>query len=113
MQLKNILGILQYTCTIKSNDLTALTLDFANDNDWYFDSSLLSAECLAKSFTWAQWDSDNQALYYIHMKPKAKSISLLETDGDCESSENIMSPTLSAFQFNDKLPTETVVSTLY
>lgn len=103
--------ILQFTCTIKAKDPTALALDFSNGDAWRLDTSILVSECLAKSFTWAQWDSDNQALYYIHMKPKAKSISLMETDDDGDNGENIMSPTLSAFQFNDKLPTETVVCT--
>lgn len=84
-------------------------MDFANDEEWYLDVTLLTPECLVKKFTWAQWDSDNQALYYIHMKPKAKSISLMESDDDNDNNESVMSPTLSAFQFNDKLPTETVV----
>lgn len=102
--------ILQFTCTIKSKDATAISLDFAQEDSWYLDTSILVSESLAKSFTWAQWDSDNQALYYIHMKPKAKSISLLDPENESEITENVMSPTLSAFQFNDKLPTETVVS---
>uniref|UniRef100_A0A1I8Q6Q5 Gamma-secretase-activating protein C-terminal domain-containing protein n=1 Tax=Stomoxys calcitrans TaxID=35570 RepID=A0A1I8Q6Q5_STOCA len=104
------ISILQYTCTIKPTDTNALTLDFANDSAWFLDSSLLMAECLAKSFSWAQFDSDNQALYYIHMKPKAKSTSLLETDDGDKEINDVMSPTLSAFQFNDKLPTETVLN---
>ncbi|XP_065356971.1 protein pigeon [Calliphora vicina] len=103
-------NILQFTCTIKSNDPTAFNLDFAQEETWHLDTSILVSECLAKSFTWAQWDSDNQALYYIHMKPKAKSISLLDPENENEVTENIMSPTLSAFQFNDKLPTETVLN---
>lgn len=102
--------ILQFTCTVKSKDVTVLNINFDNEDTWYLDTSILVSECLAKSFTWAQWDSDNQALYYIHMKPKAKSISLLDPDNENEITENVMSPTLSAFQFNDKLPTETVVS---
>ncbi|XP_011292905.1 protein pigeon isoform X2 [Musca domestica] len=104
------ISVLQYTCTIKPRDHAALTLDFANDEEWYLDVTLLTPECLVKKFTWAQWDSDNQALYYIHMKPKAKSISLMESDDDNDNNENVMSPTLSAFQFNDKLPTETVLN---
>ena len=102
--------ILQFTCTIKSKDPGALSLDFSQEDMWYLDTSILVSECLAKSFTWAQWDSENQALYYIHMKPKTKSISLLDPENENEVIENL-SPTLSAFQFNDKLPTETVVCT--
>ncbi|XP_075151481.1 gamma-secretase activating protein pigeon isoform X2 [Haematobia irritans] len=105
------LSILQYTCTIKPLDPASLTLDFANDDGWYLDTSILTADCLAKSFSWAQFDSENQALYYIHMKPKANSTSLMETgNGERESTESVLSPTLSAFQFNDKMPTETVLN---
>lgn len=105
--------ILQFSCIIKPNDPTLVFLDFAQNNDWYLDTESLTSECLAKSFTWAQWDSDNQALYYIHLKPKAKSISLLENEAAADAKETIMVPTLSAFQFNDKLPTETVVCKTY
>lgn len=78
---------------------------------WCLDSSCLKTDQLAQKFTWAQWDCDNQALYYIHMKPKAKSTSLTDNDevNDEKRGEDSMCPTLSALQFHDELPTETVV----
>ncbi|KAI9578743.1 protein pigeon isoform X1 [Glossina fuscipes] len=102
-------NILQFSCNIMVKNSAISNVNFTSDDNWYLDINLQS-ECLAKCFTWAQWDSDNQTLYYIHMKPKTKSLSLMETDNDNIDSESTLSPTLSAFQFNDKLPTETVLN---
>lgn len=72
----------------------------------YLDPKLLKSEIIVKNFTWAQWDPLVQALYYIHLKPVSHA--LLEKKGN--QSENFFNPTLSAYQFHDDLPTETVVS---
>lgn len=108
-------GIMQFVCNLKQIDTdeksqTSPSENSALDDKIYFDASMLASETIAKNFSWAQWDSDNQALYYIHLKPKTKSLSLMDRDETENSKENELSPTLSAFQFNEKLPTETVVS---
>lgn len=89
---------------------------------WYLDeSSFIKPEILTGPFTWAQWDCDNQVLFYIYVKPKAKSLSMNESENDQNSSssntshwspskEQVINPTLSALQFNNDQPTETVVS---
>ena len=56
------------------------------------------------SFIWSQWDAKMQALYYIHLKQSTR-ISL-----EKEEDEKITTPTLSAFQFHDDVPTETVLN---
>lgn len=66
----------------------------------------MKCDTIVKSFTWSQWDPSIQALYYIHLKPVAKT--LLEKDDNLI--EKPLNPTLSAYQFHDDLPTETVVS---
>lgn len=65
---------------------------------------MLVYESIVKNFIWAQWDAAAQALYYILLRPSAKI--LLEKD---DKDKAALSPTLSAQQFNDDLPTETVV----
>lgn len=52
-----------------------------------------------------------QALYYIHMKPSSRNLLEKDDDGIKHSTHSTnMSPTLSAHQFHDDLPTETVLN---
>lgn len=69
-----------------------------------FDKTALKAELIVKNFVWSQWESKIQTLFYIHLKQSTR-ISL-----EKEEDEKIISPTLSAFQFHDDSPTETVLN---
>lgn len=104
-------NILLFTTTLKkklSEDAgsSCNTINFAEKESWYFDQDLLKNDVIVRSFTWCQWDSAIQALYYIHLKQTTRIC--LEKEED----EKLISPTLSAFQFHDDLPTETVVSAI-
>lgn len=71
-------------------------------------------------FVWAQWDAAVQALYYIHLKAPIRSA--FEKDDDDDAAAGTvgsprrrpppppLTPTLSAHQFHDDLPTETVLN---
>lgn len=78
-------------------------IDLKDESSWLLDQSLISREIIVKHFVWAQFDANVQALYYIHLKPVAKS-SLEKDDKDAP-----MTTTLSAHQFHENLPRETVV----
>lgn len=62
-------------------------------------------EIVTHSFSWAQWDAEHQCLFYISNKKQA----VREDDAVPKNSD---SPVLSAFQFHDDMPHETVVSNL-
>uniref|UniRef100_A0AAG5DL41 Gamma-secretase-activating protein C-terminal domain-containing protein n=1 Tax=Anopheles atroparvus TaxID=41427 RepID=A0AAG5DL41_ANOAO len=87
-------------------------IDYGNPMAWELDRDSLKSETLTKSFIWAQWDPAVQALYYIHLKPSTRTIFEKEEDaaGETGEAEKRLQPTLSAFQFHDDLPTETVLN---
>lgn len=103
-------SITLYTCFAKKNpepDLDVEVDDVLDTNlVWDLDPKTMKTESIVKTFTWAQWDPSIQALYYIHLKPVSKI--LLEKEEN--QPEKVLNPTLSAYQFHDDLPTETVVS---
>lgn len=85
------LGILQYQIKDESDKLSA-------DN--------FSYESLVKKFTWAQWDSIHQTLYYIHNRKPTRCL----VEGEEDNVNTVKtSPTLSGLQFHDDLPHESVV----
>jgi len=69
-------------------------------------------ESVVRCFTWAQWDPQHQALFYIHYRKLAARLE--ETDLNLgekpEVADAQLAPTLSGLQFHDTLPHETVVS---
>lgn len=88
-------------------------IDFATD-DWYYDKDVLTHETMARNFIWCQFDATVQSLYYIHYKPTTRISLDLEKDDDDDSAPDVtMRPTLSALQFHDELPRETVVSEVF
>ncbi|XP_053662379.1 protein pigeon [Anopheles marshallii] len=87
-------------------------IDYTNPNAWELDRDAMKSETITKAFIWAQWDPTVQALYYIHLKPTTRTIFEKEDEAAGEQGEasKRLQPTLSAFQFHDDLPTETVLN---
>lgn len=67
-------------------------------------ATIEKSDLIVKNFVWSQWDAKIQSLFYIHLKLSTR-ISL-----EKEEDEKVMNPTLSAFQFHDDVPTETVLN---
>lgn len=62
-------------------------------------------ETIVRAFCWAQWDAIHQSLYFIHYrKPPPVAV-----EGEVQD-ELEVAPILSALQFHDDMPHETVVS---
>lgn len=83
-------------------------VDLSDANSWRLDSESIAREVIVKHFIWAQWDCTTQALYYIHLKPTVKS-SLEKDDDKTKETVTSTTTTLSAHQFHENLPRETVV----
>lgn len=75
-----------------------------DETSWNFEKSEIKTNLIVKNFVWSQWASKIQTVFYIHLKQSTR-ISL-----EKEEDEKITSPTLSAFQFHDDSPTETVLN---
>lgn len=113
-------SVLQFTVLLKKrpgpdhdpHSVQSNRIDFVKD-DWYVDKDMLTHEAMARNFIWCQFDATVQALYYIHYKPTTRISLDLEKDDDDTTPDVTMRPTLSALQFHDELPRETVVSNKY
>ncbi|KAL1454282.1 hypothetical protein WDU94_010554, partial [Cyamophila willieti] len=66
-------------------------------------------ETLCTKPTWAQWDVGFQTLYFVYNKPVPPSAEEEEEDEE-ESERESLHPILSALQFHDELPHETVLN---
>lgn len=86
-------------------------IDFSNAGSWCFDIEAVTREVIVKHFIWAQWDCTTQALYYIHLKPTVKG-SLEKDDDKIKETITSTTTTLSAHQFHENLPRETVVRSI-
>lgn len=87
-------------------------IDLSNVNSWRIDIDSMTREVIVKHFIWAQWDCTTQALYYIHLKPTVKS-SLEKEDDKIKETVTSTTTTLSAHQFHENLPRETVVCSTF
>lgn len=90
------------------DDDNSLKINFKNYTAWYLDTQSITREVIVKHFIWAQWDPVVQALYYIHLKPTTKSL-LEKEDDKLKENDTSFTTTLSAHQFHETLPRETVV----
>uniref|UniRef100_A0A182SMR9 Gamma-secretase-activating protein C-terminal domain-containing protein n=1 Tax=Anopheles maculatus TaxID=74869 RepID=A0A182SMR9_9DIPT len=101
-----------YENDLASGSSSSSRIDYTNPNAWELNADAMKSETLTKAFIWAQWDPVVQALYYIHLKPTTRTIFEKEDEMSGEQGEasKRLQPTLSAFQFHDDLPTETVLN---
>ena len=88
-------------------------IDLKNTNSWQLDADSITREVIVKHFIWAQWDPITQALFYIHLKPTVKSSLEKDDDRAKETDTSSTTTTLSAHQFHENLPRETVVLLLF
>ncbi|CAH2000725.1 unnamed protein product [Acanthoscelides obtectus] len=70
----------------------------------------LSQETLVGKFLWAQWDPEQQTLYYIHNRKRNRIIAYSEGEEESNAGNDKITPTLSGLQFNDEVPHETVLN---
>lgn len=100
--------MLKTKLTKVAGDTAGGQIDLKNFDTWKLDTESITREVIVKHFIWAQWDSVTQALYYIHLKPTVKS-SLEKDDDKSKETDTSTTTTLSAHQFHENLPRETVV----
>ncbi|XP_063702767.1 protein pigeon isoform X2 [Culicoides brevitarsis] len=114
-------NVLLFTATFKKSDkvleeqlkddrLRTDRIDYTRPDGWHMDQNLLRKETIVRNFSWAQFDPQIQALYYIHVKQPTKSLFDLGDSSNNASATPNVTPTLSALQFHDDLPTETVLN---
>lgn len=77
-------------------------INYADPAAWRLDRDNLKHDIITKTFIWAQFDPALQVLYHIKSAPK--------TSSSFEKEDERTSPVLSALQFHDDLPTETVLN---
>ncbi|XP_039278070.1 protein pigeon [Nilaparvata lugens] len=64
-----------------------------------------AVETIVGAFAWGQWDPIHQALYLIHYRKPMHRV-----EGETQPDETELAPTLSALQFHEDMPHETVLN---
>lgn len=104
----SLLKLKMVRCPTDDESNVKCKIDFRKSDTLQLDRDLICREVIVKHFIWAQWDPTAQALYYIHLKPTMKSsLEKDDTTKDCDDAST--TTTLSAHQFHENLPRETVV----
>lgn len=100
--------MLKTKLTKTENNAENTKIDLKNVDSWQLEEESIACEVIVKHFIWAQWDPTTQALFYIHLKPTVKS-SLEKEDDKVKDTKTSTTTTLSAHQFHENQPRETVV----
>uniref|UniRef100_T1HBR6 Gamma-secretase-activating protein C-terminal domain-containing protein n=1 Tax=Rhodnius prolixus TaxID=13249 RepID=T1HBR6_RHOPR len=96
----------RYLVFIHQECIELYQLEITTENPNLQELSSVKQDDIIKAFSWAQWDALHQSLFYIH----TKGPTLREFEGSGTTSFHKDAPTLSALQFNDNVPHESVLN---
>ncbi|KAL7043868.1 hypothetical protein ACKWTF_001694 [Chironomus riparius] len=79
-----------------------LRKEIGDESNYYYDKVMIKIDTPVKNFIWCQWESKIQSLFYINLKQSSRT--------SLEENDKALNPSLSALQFHDDLPHETVLN---
>ncbi|KAI5725411.1 hypothetical protein M8J77_014959 [Diaphorina citri] len=94
-------SIIMYNCKVVTDSTT---------KESHVTLPLTISETLCTKPTWAQWDVHFQTLYFVYNKPAPPSSSNVDGISGDDGEESALHPMLSALQFHDDMPHETVLN---